>query len=106
MEKLIKLEKTEFPQVTNIIVFKYVINHVTLMLTFEVQPLSIEILLYIYILFMRLLSKKKMVISDVNKDSQLSICVSVHKPPAMNNKQIKWSQSEQVTFSEYTINKS
>lgn len=51
MEKLIKLEKTEFPQVTNIIVFKYVINHVTLMLTFEVQPLSIEILLYIYIYY-------------------------------------------------------
>lgn len=105
MEKLIKLEKTEFPQVTNIIVFKYVINHVTLMLTFEVQPLSIEILLYIYIIYETFI-EKKMVISDVNKDSQLSICVSVHKPPAMNNKQIKWSQSEQVTFSEYTINNS
>lgn len=50
MEKLIKLEKAEFPWVTNIIVFKYVINYVMLMLTFEVQPLKCRYI-YTYIMY-------------------------------------------------------
>lgn len=50
MEKLIKLEKAQFPRVTNIIVFKYVINYVMLMLTFEVQPLKCRYI-YTYIMY-------------------------------------------------------
>lgn len=54
MEKLIKLEKTEFPRVTNIRVSKYVINYVNVNFW-----------------------------STTFDHSQLYLCVSDHKPPAM-----------------------